>query len=675
VSPSRKGSGGGDEEEPRPDETQEYELGEEFLDDVDHEEEVREEELADEELRKEELAQDADPEEIGDEELDEAHEDEEHDEEEEELPEEDELERVVSAETQEWDVLEAAEAEAEADEPTLVTSAGRRVKQAGSAITSSFERVRGEKITSGFKGVRRRLRFPLWARFLTAAFVIIGSVGTATAASLILYIGDIAERLELDKGFEGIQDRLASVDGGAPQTILILGSDKRPEFKGGKFRGLSDTTMLLRVDPDRNAIALFSLPRDLKVEIPGYGVAKLNEAYFAGGPELTLRTIQQLTDVPSLPGGLEVNHLVNVDFEGFARAVNEIDCVYVDVDRRYFHSNDNTAAAEDYEEIDLQPGYQALCGFDALDYARYRHTDNDVVRAARQQDFLREARAKVPPEVVFAQRKNLIDIFTEHTTSDIDKAGEMLEVLKLFIEARDAPVREIHFKGQIGPSFVTTTPDEIDRAVRQFLGIEDTPGARGRTAAPDEPVSPEQAPDEAAATPEAPAAQAKGQKGKGGGRGREPAELTPTSYGKVLARGIRARSVKLPIYYPTVLETGSDFEQKPRAYKINGTGRGAPPTGERAAYKWVFSRPVLGEYYGFMATRWKDPPILDSPSETREIGDREYELFYDGDRLRLVAWQTGEGSFWLSNTLIQSLSDREMIEIAEGMRALPRRGR
>jgi LCP family protein required for cell wall assembly len=146
--------------------------------------------------------------------------------------------------------------------------------------------------------------------------------------------------------------------------------------------------MLLRVDPDRGALALFSLPRDLAVDIPGYGRAKLNEAYAHGGPALTLKTVKQLT-------GLEINHLVNVDFEGFARAVNSIDCVYVDVDRRYFNTNDDFG--EDYEEIDIQPGYQALCGFDALDYARYRHTDNDVVRAARQQDFLREARQKVLP--------------------------------------------------------------------------------------------------------------------------------------------------------------------------------------------------------------------------------------------------------------------------------------
>jgi hypothetical protein len=216
---------------------------------------------------------------------------------------------------------------------------------------------------------------------------------------------------------------------------------------------------------------------------------------------------------------------------------------------------------------------------------------------------------------------------------------------------------------------VTTTQSEINRVVRQFLGIEDTPGARGSSAQPTAPVSPESAPDDTGDTP------ATKKKSKGGGNGGDNgSSLVATSYGKELAKTIRARKVKLPIYYPTVLEAGSDNAQKPRVYKVNGSGEGAPSNGERAAYKWVFSRPALGEYYGFQATRWKDPPILDSPSETRTIDDRDYELFYDGDRLKLVAWQTDDGSFWVSNTLIQSLSDREMLDIAKGMRELPKRG-
>ena len=584
-----------------------------------------------------------------------------------------ELEEIINAETQEWDGIDpdddASDDEDFDDEPAHDDADQTLVQSARSTITSGFEAVGGPKVTSGFKAVGKKMRFPMWARFMTASLLIVASVAAATSASLLLYLSDIADALDPDKEFAGITDRLQGVEGGEPQTIMILGSDKRPELKGDGFRGLSDTTMLLRVDPDENALALFSLPRDLRVDIPGYGSDKLNAAYAYGGPELTLRTVQQLTETPDTPNGLEINHVVNIDFEGFARAVNEIDCVYVDVDRRYFNTNDDFG--EDYEEIDIQPGYQALCGFDALDYARYRHTDNDVVRAARQQDFLREARQKVPPEVLFAERKDLIDVFTKHTTSDIDSVDDMLEVLKLFIEARDAPLKQVKFEGTLGPSFVETTPEEINLAVQQFLGLEDSPGARASSSTPEDPA---RVGDTDVAPDQAPVKELEPKKDKGdGGGAEEDSNIVATTFGKELAKKLRARKTKLPIYYPTKLESGSDYAQKPRLYKINGTGEGSPPNAERAAYKWVFSRPTLGEYYGFMATRWTDPPILKNPSDEKEIGDRTYKLYYDGDRLRMIAWQTDDGSFWVSNTLAQSLSDREMLEIAKGMTELPMR--
>src|SRR6185436_1062151 len=183
-----------------------------------------------------------------------------------------------------------------------------------------------------------------------------------------------------------LKSKLAKVDGGAPENILILGSDRRANLE--EDPGRSDTTILLRLDPDRNAIAVMSIPRDLKVEIPGYGTEKFNAAFTYGGPKLTLQVVKELT-------GLEINHVVNIDFLGFVRAVDAIGCVYTDVDHRYYHSNVGVPEEEQYSEINIQPGYQKLCGKKALQYVRFRHTDTDIVRSARQQDFMSQARKQI----------------------------------------------------------------------------------------------------------------------------------------------------------------------------------------------------------------------------------------------------------------------------------------
>jgi LCP family protein required for cell wall assembly len=631
MSPEEQEGNGREEEPRRPDETQEFNVDEEPRDE-DEQPQDQDEQL-DEEPAEEGPEEGGEPEQA-----------------EPEQTEEERLAEVVSAPTQEWEGLEAAEASAE--EPTVI-------QKAGSAITSSFEKV-GAKTTGGFKAVgsatttgfkfaREHVGFPVWLRFLTASFVIVATIAAATSASLILYLTDWAHALKAHAIQQHIDGILKDVPSGGPQTILILGSDKRNQEISGKY-GLSDTTMLLRLDPNRDAIALLSLPRDLKVDIPDVGTDKLNAAYSLGGPKLTLRTVKQIT-------GLQVNHLVNVDFTGFARAVNAIGCVYVDVDRRYYIAPNSGTS-----EINLQPGYQALCGFDALSFVRYRHTDNDIVRSARQQAFLREARAKVPPSRLIDDRDKFLKIFTSYTSSDLDNFDQLLELLKLFINLRGAEIKQVHLNSTLGPSYVTATPGQIHKAVNEFLGVTGTPGPAGSTAKPRKSVTPSRPPDY---TPPTPAAPKKKEKHNA------DTNLIRTTYGKPLAQGIRARKTKVPIYYPTLLEQGSEFAQKPRVYKINGKGDESPPHAERGAYKWVFSLPTLGDYYGFEGTLWKDPPILDGSSEEKTIGGRTYKLFYDGDRLRMVAWQTDRGSFWVSNSFIETVPNEDMLRIAEGFRQLP----
>jgi hypothetical protein len=122
--------------------------------------------------------------------------------------------------------------------------------------------------------------------------------------------------------------------------------------------------------------------------------------------------------------------------------------------------------------------------------------------------------------------------------------------------------------------------------------------------------------------------------------------------------------IRFPIYYPTRLVAGSTISEVSRAFPIDGPSR-------YWGYKIVaaFRRTsAFDEYYGVSGTNWEDPPILENPSETRKIDGREYLIFYDGDRVRLVGFKEDKKSYWVHNSLLQTLTEEEMISIATSMR-------
>ena len=150
---------------------------------------------------------------------------------------------------------------------------------------------------------------------------------------------------------------------------------------------------------------------------------------------------------------------MNVDFRGFREAVDAIGCVYADVDRRYF--NDNIAAASSTPTINVHAGYQKLCGQDALDYVRYRHDDNDLVRAARQQDFLRQAKAQVGVGKIVDDRRKLTKASASTRAPTSGSQGRCSRLLKLVVASADHPIREVHFQGRIGASYVTASSRSV----------------------------------------------------------------------------------------------------------------------------------------------------------------------------------------------------------------------
>jgi hypothetical protein len=76
-------------------------------------------------------------------------------------------------------------------------------------------------------------------------------------------------------------------------------------------------------------------------------------------------------------------------------------------------------------------------------------------------------------------------------------------------------------------------------------------------------------------------------------------------------------------------------------------------------------------YFGVQGIRgWSDPPILNNPSETREIHGREYDIFVDGDRVKLIAWHRGNSVYWVSNSLLQALTNDQMVGMARSARVI-----
>jgi LCP family protein required for cell wall assembly len=496
-----------------------------------------------------------------------------------------------------------------------------------------------------------RSAFTLLKRFAVGAVVIFTLSAATVASAVLLEVGEVSSIIKNESVPLAVQvrEQLQDVAPGKPQTILVIGDDRRKidVQQGNPTR--SDTMILVRLDPKKGATAMMSLPRDLLVDIPGHGRDKLNAAFAAGEDALTLKTIRSLLGIP-------IHHYVRVTFWGFKQAVDRLGCVYVDIDRKYFNDNHPpNGGGGAYAAINVPAGYQKLCGQRALDYVRYRHLDSDLVRAARQQSFLGEAKGQIGVSGVFSDRKTLLRIFARSVRTDIRSSRSILSLLKLVAESSSKPVAEVQFPALDagdGSGNVTISDYSLQATVKRFLDVRATKGARGKT-------------------PESLGAKRRDARAKAKTKAktkRRPSPSTAAAPGLIAAKAagedeaarLQVKLSSLPVYAPRLLATGGRYRTDyARAYTIADRG------GHRhRAYRIVGFEGSIGQYYGVQGTTWMSPPILDDPSERRRIAGRTYELFYDGGRLRLVAWRTPRAVYWVSNTLLRTLTNRQMLALA-----------
>ena len=490
-----------------------------------------------------------------------------------------------------------------------------------------------------------------WKRYAIGAVIVILLSAIATATTILLEVKQELEPVFPSggsggiKAIAGVENVLENVDPSDPQTVLLLGSDHRfADRKDEPPR--SDTMIVVHLDPDQHATAVMSIPRDLKVDVPGHGEMKINAAFSLGGEKLTVSTLESM--------GIFVSHVISVQFGGFRRAVDRLGCVYADIDRRYF--NDNTGPEPDYAVIDIKPGYQKLCGQDALDYVRYRHTDSDFVRAARQQWFLAQAKDQIGVGKLLSDRKQLLRIFARYTSSDIANSDftEILGLLKLVYLSTREPVTEIKFPATdcADRSCVEISPQSLARTVERFeavRGKEDDGSGDGG--------------GEDGADKKKPAKRIRTGKGFAPGLvyARKEAENV------ALATDLRLAPYDLPVYVPRLRLARGGFVtgSSPRSYEIFDRDKQ-----RHRAYRIVLSTGLDGEYYGIQGTTWRSPPILDHPTDERKIGNHTFQRYFDGKRIRIMAFRTPKAVYWVSNTLTEKLTNRQMIDIARSLRLI-----
>ncbi|HSX47648.1 MAG TPA: LCP family protein [Patescibacteria group bacterium] len=301
----------------------------------------------------------------------------------------------------------------------------------------------------------------------------------AFAISLILMIifgGFIFSQnyLKIHKVFRGgtasvaalkanVNPSLLRGEGSGRVNILLLGRG------GGNHEGpdLTDSLMIVSIDPVNSKATLLSLPRDLWVNVPGAGVMKINSAWENGefkyigkvspgstDPNAISAGFSQVDQTVNQVLGLNINYNLIVDFQAFQQAVDTLGGISVNVPASL---NDPTMAWENSNNpILVQAGLQTLTGKKALLYARSRETTSDFARAQRQRDLLLAIESKALTLQTLSDPLkvgNLINEFGNNVASDIS-IKDAVKMYKIFSKVDIENVNSIDLNN--GANRITT---------------------------------------------------------------------------------------------------------------------------------------------------------------------------------------------------------------------------
>ena len=429
--------------------------------------------------------------------------------------------------------------------------------------------------------------------------------------------------------------------------ILLLGCDRREEA-GEESR--SDTVMLVHVDSERDYLSILSLPRDLRVEIPGHGTGKLNDAYSLEGWELTAKTVELLTNV-------QIDEYLEVDFQAFCDITDALGGVYLDIDRRYY--NDDA----EYELIKISPGYQLLGGADALDYVRFRHDSNyDFGRMDRQQRFLTAVREQAMGWNLITDLPGLVDAVFSNLGTTMG-TWDIIDLAAWGIRLQGSQIRQVGIVGDIqtlegddgvSRSYVIPAEGAVEEAVQKLLSL---PGTESTTTSTTDET-------ETTTTTEDPSA---------------TADVDTSDFTTNLAAiensnlwKLYADAVPFQLMAPGYLPRGYAYydrnPKEPGFYDIVG-GDGVEK-GFKMVYQLTREGEPIDQYMGIMQTTWLDAPAATAGREI-EFNGITYTIVGTSQSIDRVWWVDNDVLYWVSNTLSYYLSSKELLKVAASMMIVP----
>lgn len=266
-----------------------------------------------------------------------------------------------------------------------------------------------------------RSGLPKWLKITLITLLVVANLGVLAVIWAVQTGNSLFSGAATDDEVVAVLDPTS----GDSRTFVVVGSDTREGLDDLKNFGQaggarSDVVMLVRVDGSTGSARMLSIPRDLRVEIPGNGTNKINAAYAFGGPSLLVETIKSNL-------GVEVNNYVEIDFVGFQGLIDEIGGIEIDFPY---------AARDAKSGLDVAAGNQVLSGEQALAYARSRTYQenrdgswesvdaNDIGRTQRQQEVMRAIVSRLKRPSTIAEAGDIASGMSQHMTIDADLAEE-----------------------------------------------------------------------------------------------------------------------------------------------------------------------------------------------------------------------------------------------------------